>query len=328
MHVPFYEFMIMNPYKKKLDGAIAGAGVGSYGHRKLNPRSWKTIDGVRLSSMTFTSALINGRGQYKGNQAPLPWFRVTPNAWTGFYIINPGVEYTFSLQVDQHELEVTSLGVGEVHPRTVKTVYLNPGERVRVRLHAKNPIGNYWIRATTLDGQAESLGVLHYNGADIQEPNDSIEVCTQEKPCSIYNCPSYDVPNTAIDCLASFQFRGTGRAEELRRKTQNVDLEVFLDFAFPIGASINGYRFVNPKNHLYSEFPNDKKCTRKECKNKGCYCTHYLGIYMYNIRKKCKSYYILVNIKSLQTLTITLNFRLAVQCNHSNGFVRLRRHNG
>ena len=127
LHVPFYEFMIMNVYKKKNSGAIAGAGQLNYNHDKEEPKSWKTMDGVALSSMVFTSSLINGRGQYNSNNSPLSWFMVEPNSIIGFYIINAGVEYTFSISIDQHDMEITSLGVGQVESKTVTTVYLNPG---------------------------------------------------------------------------------------------------------------------------------------------------------------------------------------------------------
>ena len=80
-----------------------------------------------MSFNLFTSALINGRGQYNGNNAPLPWFTVEPDSEIGFYMINSGIEYTFSISIDQHDMEITSLGVGQVESRTVNTVYLNPG---------------------------------------------------------------------------------------------------------------------------------------------------------------------------------------------------------
>ena len=238
-----------------------------------------------MSFNLFTSALINGRGQYNGNNAPLPWFTVEPDSEIGFYMINPGIEYTFSISIDQHDMVITSLGVGQVESKTVSTVYLNPGERVKVKLQANRPINNYWIRATTLDGQGEALGVLHYEGFHTknQEPKSSPTICTNKKPCTIYNCPSSDVPDKSTKCIASYQFKGTDRALALRNKVQEVDLEVFLDFAFPIGASINGYRFVNPKNHLYSSNPMDKPCTKKDCHGKGCYCTHYIGGHNFTI---------------------------------------------
>ena len=83
-----------------------------------------------MSFNLFTSALINGRGQYNGNNAPLPWFTVEPDSEIGFYMINSGIEYTFSISIDQHDMEITSLGVGQVDTKTVNTVYLNPGQRL------------------------------------------------------------------------------------------------------------------------------------------------------------------------------------------------------
>ena len=57
----------------------------------------------------------------------MPWFRVEPDSTIGFYIINAGIEYTFSISIGQHDMEITSLGVGQVESKTVTTVYLNPG---------------------------------------------------------------------------------------------------------------------------------------------------------------------------------------------------------
>ena len=44
LHVPFYEFMIMNPYNKKNEGAIAGPGQLSYSFEHLHmekPKVWQ-----------------------------------------------------------------------------------------------------------------------------------------------------------------------------------------------------------------------------------------------------------------------------------------------
>ena len=55
-------------------------------------------------------------------------------------------------------------------------------------------------------------------------------------------------------------------------------MEVFLDFGFPIGAAVNGYRFVSPKNHLYSDQSVVKSCQEDEkCQDNPCYCTHIIG---------------------------------------------------
>ena len=80
-----------------------------------------------LTALLHGSALINGRGQYKGNNAPLAWFNVSMASEIGFYIINPGMEYTYNISIDHHSIDIIGLGIGEVEPITVDAVYLNPG---------------------------------------------------------------------------------------------------------------------------------------------------------------------------------------------------------
>ena len=78
--------------------------------------------------MRHGGALINGRGEYNGNNAPLSWFNVSKADEIGFYLINPGMEYTYNISIDQHTMDIVGLGVGDVEPVTVDSVYLNPGK--------------------------------------------------------------------------------------------------------------------------------------------------------------------------------------------------------
>ena len=117
LHIPFNEFMITNPYKKKNHGQLAGPGQFTYSFVHLHttkPKAWKSIDGVRLSSMLFNSALLNGRGRSTNNKAPISWFKVTKDNWNGFYIINPGVEYTFAISIDGHEMQIIGLDIIDI----------------------------------------------------------------------------------------------------------------------------------------------------------------------------------------------------------------------
>ena len=80
-----------------------------------------------------------------------------------------------------------------------------------------------------------------------------------------------------VNCVVPFEMKGGEEARKLNQLVQKVDKEVFIDFGFPIGASVNGYRFVSPKNHLYSDQAVIQDCNIKECHNKPCYCTHFIG---------------------------------------------------
>lgn len=281
IHMPFFEYWITNPYRKLHEGGYAGPAQGVYSLEHLeteDPVAWRSIDGVRLSSMVFKSILVNGRGQYEDNNAPISWFTVEPNSVIGFYIINPAVEYTLSISFDQHEIEVLDLGVGEVEPMTVNAVYLNPGERAKVRIRTKKTLKNYWIRIKTLNFEGEGRAIMHYKGSKQKEPKSVPTKCTLRKPCIVYNCLSYDVPDKTIKCMPSFSFIGKKRSQELAKTVKDIDLEVFLDFAFPIGATVNGFRFILPENHLYAKNPLDWKCSWRKCRDKACYCSHTIDL--------------------------------------------------
>ena len=98
----------------------------------------------------------------------------------------------------------------------------------------------------------------------------------------------------------------------MHQLVQEVDHEVFVDFGFPIGASVNGYRFVNPKNHLYSEEAIIKDCGVQECQNKPCYCTHFLG----------ESLHLPSAIELMYLLTVCY-CRFTIQQDNTNGAVKL-----
>ena len=80
-----------------------------------------------------------------------------------------------------------------------------------------------------------------------------------------------------INCMGSHDLSGKKDSEDLRKKVEGVDMEVFLDFGFPIGASVNGVRFVTPKNHMYSDQAVIQNCNVDECQDKPCYCTQIVG---------------------------------------------------
>eukprot|EP00794_Sanderia_malayensis_P013688 gene13688-15114_t len=281
LHIPFSEYMTTNPYRKTNKYMFAGPGMYTYSFEHMNmtnPRTWRAIDGIRLSSMMYTSALINGRGRFENNKAPISWFTVREGSRFGFYIINPGIEYTFAISIDQHEFLLTALDITDVKPRAVRALYLNPGERVKVEVLANQPKDNYWIRSKTLDDQGEVLAVLHYDGAGYEEPLSSPAKCSKKQQCVIYNCRSSNLPTPSISCLAAMDMESVGRAVEFAKKVQNVDKELFFSFAFPIVTAVNGYRFTMPQNHLYSDLPLEEKCTPRKCKDKVCRCTHIVDL--------------------------------------------------
>ncbi|CAK7214492.1 hypothetical protein SEUCBS140593_002200 [Sporothrix eucalyptigena] len=85
--------------------------------------------------------------------------------------------------VDGHVLQIVEIDGVEVEPIKTTRVFLNPGQRYSVVLHADQPAGNYMIRASAarrcsmvhfgskLDSiNYEAAGILSYNGVDATDP--------------------------------------------------------------------------------------------------------------------------------------------------------------
>jgi FtsP/CotA-like multicopper oxidase with cupredoxin domain len=67
----------------------------------LNP-VYKAADGNPLVIDVFDAGLINGRGRYQGNQAPLTSFTVTSGQKYRFYLTNAGFNFIFKVEIDEH----------------------------------------------------------------------------------------------------------------------------------------------------------------------------------------------------------------------------------
>ncbi|CAH1271167.1 KLHL24 [Branchiostoma lanceolatum] len=302
-HVESTAYWISNVFRLE-NGGDGEYELGAY------QRSF-SHDGVKLSSRAFNSALINGRGRYGNNKAPLSTFSVSPGGDVGFRIIHVGPDYPFRFSVDQHELTVTASDGFDMIPRIVHSVIIYPGESYDVTINGTLPPDLYWIRAETPraghctkcypydevkvvpdDVIQEVRAILAYQGVTAdRDPTTTKRNCSEEKPCYVFNCPFAGYPeNTNTRCIsvADSQVYSSEDAEESKftvkddEESHNVkDLgvrEIFLNFNFIIGSSVNGRRFVGPtaplhQNNTEATVP----CDEEQCLQNGCRCTHIIG---------------------------------------------------
>lgn len=168
------------------------------------------------------------------------------------------------------------------------------GERFVVEITANQSVGQYWIRGTVMrtgtsvnpvpDGKDEEvLAILRYEGADESEPNTTSRACTVDAPCRILNCawPIYHkvwYPHRVCVPLADLHL--DTRVHSTKETLDDKDVhEVFLNFDFPIGSSINHHKNVLPRAALFQE-PATWGTTPcpDDCEEKGCLCTHVVNL--------------------------------------------------
>ena len=85
------------------------------------------------------------------NEVPLTWYNVSKGETVRFRVIAVGSIYPLRISVDQHYLTVISSDGYDVNDTVVESFIVNPGERFDFLLTANQTIGNYWIRANSLE---------------------------------------------------------------------------------------------------------------------------------------------------------------------------------
>ena len=131
-----------------------------------------TYTGPDLGDVPFQSALINGKGRFGGTNSPLEVFAVRPKQRVRFRIANIGSTYEMRVHLDGHRMTVIAAdGIATV-PSTVDSVTLDVGERCDVIVDMNQPVGNYWLRANTLDPRSTdgARAIVRYAGAPAVEP--------------------------------------------------------------------------------------------------------------------------------------------------------------
>ena len=240
-----------------------------------------------LSSLTYVSGLINGHGRYNGNKAPLSTFNVTKGQKLQFHVVGALSEYAYRISIDQHSMTVIETDGFPVQPVQLQSLIVFGGETFVVEIKADQPVQSYWIRAETLKDpfvqkendtpKIEVLAVLHYEGSDDQKvPTTSPKQCISDEPCVVLNCPWSAYPQAEYPhtkCINIDQLRLemslVNTEKEILSPIAKVH-EMFLNFHFSPGSSVNAYTFIFPKSSpIYDSRTQLESCV-EECLDHGC----------------------------------------------------------
>lgn len=263
-------------------------------HRVVENRypmsSSSSHDGMIFSNMVFHSALINGKGRFyynystkHHNAAPLEIFNVRRGFTYRFRVLATGANFPFRISVDGHVLKVIESDGYSIQPMMVESFIINPGERFDFQLEAIRPIGNYWIRAKTLEKKrhSEAEAILRYDGADDVEPTTQRGVCSEYDPCRVLNCPFSSFGfEKGIECIPFDHLKSDREDDPAPPYVPGRFQEHFLNFGFPgKQPSVNGNVFKMPGvSALTQAHKVDNQCSSMCEKGNECKCTFSLQI--------------------------------------------------
>jgi multicopper oxidase len=151
-------------------------GSGESGGGKMGTSAAAdTYKGSDLGDVPFQSALINGKGRFGNSNSPLEVFAVKPKQRVRFRMANIGSTYEMRVCLDGHRMTVIAVDGIPTMPSMVDSITLDVGERCDVIVETDQPVGNYWLRANTLDprGQDGARAIVRYEGAPAVEPADT-----------------------------------------------------------------------------------------------------------------------------------------------------------
>ena len=300
-HATSTELETLNPYK------TYDRGSGILHLRNLDKDH--SFDGVKLSSLGYVSGLINGKGRFNGNSSPLTRYHVTKGLTYRFHLVGASNEYAYQVSIDQHKLRVIETDGYLVEPIEVESLIVLGGETFVFEVEANQPQGfSYWMRAKTLkDGKGpfvrkhyqpknQVLAVVVYGDKTIQnekvqnqkmDPVSTPRNCTKQDPCYVLNCfwkefPEEEYPNQkciTIDQMRSLSSNMINHTDLSFLSPSEEVHEIFLNFAFATGSSINNHRFIFPESSpIYeSESTQMKPCTA-QCFEDGCKCTNVVKL--------------------------------------------------
>ncbi|XP_048577660.1 LOW QUALITY PROTEIN: L-ascorbate oxidase [Nematostella vectensis] len=287
------EIEISNPLR------ITRKGYGDifYANEKLSYMFDWTIE----NHLHYWSGLVNGKGRHGNNTAPLSIFRVKPGSTYQLHVINTGLVYPYRFAIDQHQLTVVESDGHRVKPVTVDSAIILNGESYVFEFKAKTKPTHtrYWMRGVNFrtgvgpgappDGWVwDARAVLQYESEDSREdPMTEEKLCSEEFPCVVLNCPwriysKVWFPHHTCIPVSDLRLDKTYYDPEVidNQPERNDDVhEVFLNFGFPIGSSVNARRFISPRAPLFQD-PDTWGLTdcAKACSDEGCWCTHVVEL--------------------------------------------------
>ena len=261
---------------------------------------------MELSALTYVSGLIGGRGRWNGNKIPLSQYALTMGKLQRFRLVHSGAEYSYEVSVDDHVMIVVQSDAYAIQPITVDFFMIHPGETIDFEIVANQNSSRYWLRATTLreglgprpintrHAREEVRAILYYNNSEgdvrvMTDPVSKPKVCSRSHPCIVFNCPFKDYPEEYnrtcinVDSIRSVVPQDSPKdllKDQFGLKDENV-VEVFLNFAFVIGSSINARQFVPPRGFTHPHRHLERHttpCDETVCATSGCRCTNTLSL--------------------------------------------------
>ena len=144
---------------------------------RVNDRNNPFIPNAPGSPPASDNVLFNG-SNINPNGAGGSYYKVglTPNKRHLLRIINPSVENTFSVSLNNHSMTVVAADFVPVNAFTTNSLFLGIGQRYDVTIDASQPIGNYWFNVTfsnPICGRSNNpfpAAIFRYNGAPNANP--------------------------------------------------------------------------------------------------------------------------------------------------------------
>ena len=234
----------------------------------LNKRT-RSVDGVEIGAVPFWSGLINGKGRHtRETYSILSNFTVEKGSRYRFRLVGAQSLYAFKVSIDMHKLILIASDSRFIEPETVDYIIIHSGERYDFILDAYQEVGNYWIRAETLEANLEegshmAEAILHYEGAEKLNPwNKYVDIPVRPRKCSLFqwcravNCPFERFPRNMftrcihLDELSAFIPPDDDPAPRVPCIINKSDLNLlFFNFGFEgrsDTSAINGMNFHLP----------------------------------------------------------------------------------
>ncbi|XP_067945827.1 uncharacterized protein [Watersipora subatra] len=229
-----------------------------------------------VGDLKSDSFLINGRGRFNNNSAPLTVHKVTSGQQYLFRFINTGFDNMIEVSIDNHKMTVIGTDSSEVEPVIVDSVFLAIGERVDALITAWKMSGSYWVRYRAPHKSQTPLGksILSYERLTL-DPTSEATKCLTDNPCVALNCPFSTAPGWRCIPISSLHSTSYHSTEISLLRGSNIS-EHFIAYSYMAGDSLNGRTLVLPPSPLYQKDYRTSgiKCNEQTCNSEGCSCTH------------------------------------------------------
>ena len=245
-----------------------------------------------IPHIEYHSVLINGKGEFQNNTAPLQTFYVDKSERYLFRLIAASLNEYFLFFIPGIRFTVIETDGNEVVPLTVDKILIFNGERFDIELELTNVTeGRYEIFVDMVDGSNLAIKETGSPGHAFLYVTNKMSLPTVSNDSStdastlVLNCAFneyYKKPNWT--CLPLSTLNTANHIEQIHiTEKRNKRSSYFLNLsfrAFPtlIGASINGRIFVNPSVSSLSQ-PTEVSTSCPGCNSTNqCFCSYSLDL--------------------------------------------------